>query len=219
MARTWIQFKKRDHVIRRLAVLMVLSGGYFLFIIAASSLTELDRVPYRYFSVVFIPAICLVFALIDHATQSGRGAGVFRWLSRGTCLLWSIIGLPMFYLLLLAAALGGAGGYSSTIWRHSPVMAYLKGHPLQGTVFSNGPDAIYILNHQKANKSPGNDDPRLKACRDERDGRPLYLVWFNTLNWRTYLATPQRLARDHHLNIQRRFKDGTIYTIECRGPF
>jgi len=112
-------------------------------------------------------------------------------------------------------SLNHSGAYTASY--RSPTLHYLKRHPLDGQIYTNGPDALYIFNGQSARTSPRLDAAGETWCRTramDGDARR-YLIWFNRVNWRAYLATPRQLNADYGLIPLVNFSDGTIYLVAC----
>lgn len=201
---------------RQLAVLAVVFGLYVATILGASAVTALDALPYRYLAVVFIPGVCIAFILLSRLIHGEAAVRAGRWMGVGLGGTWTLYFCTSFYVLLQLLLLGGAGGYSTTIWHRSPIVNALKRYPLDGDFYTNGPDALYILNGQTGRISPSLDQAGEVWCRAADRNTRRYLVWLDKVNWRSYLATPRQLSADYTLIPEERFPDGTIYVVVCK---
>ena len=67
------------------------------------------------------------------------------FLPAGLCALWLMTALPSAYDLTLDRTINGAGGYNTVSWQKSSLIEWLRRNPLEGTVYSNNPRAVYIL--------------------------------------------------------------------------
>ncbi len=123
---------------------------YVAFLLASSSVSFYGRLNHRYLSPVYIP----LFALVWLGTVNlCRGVGrVFRAKRVGHSLPVLLLGAwiaihPIGQMERLVRNLlrGGMPGYTSRDWTESPMIAWLRENPLEGTVYTNSPEAMYIL--------------------------------------------------------------------------
>jgi len=113
-------------------------------------------------------------------------------------------------------------GYSAREWKESETLNYLQHGTLSKRyqVYSNAPDAIYILMGLPARRSPSrafynspkraNSLSQLKGIWPE-EGQA-HLVWFNRKH-RAYLFTPGDLERVANLEEIAMFDDGVVYFV------
>lgn len=221
---SWIAFARRIHVIsagsddRSLGVLITVFGLYVTAIVFISGITSVDILPFRYLSVVYIPGICILFSMFSRLRRHGACVQkIGRWVSIGLFVPWFLYLSSGLYFLLHTAIWDGAGGYASNKWQRSATLQYLKSHPLRGVIYSNGVDALYILNGQTGHQIPHADRADPAWCGDHQEGEQPYLVWFNAIDWRTYMATPDQLGAYFTLLPHRRFSDGAIYIVQCEA--
>ena len=127
--------------------------------------------------------------------------------------------------LLFAKMLTGAGGYSTVRWRESPLIEWLQAHPLDGVIYSNYPDAIYILTGQKTEKGPKKFQPASTNSKGDdlqqfkellKLNNRTYLVWFLEAG-REYLYNIQELHSAFVLEKAAVFSDGTVYLFRQKG--
>jgi hypothetical protein len=93
-------------------------------------------------------------------------------------------------------------------------MRHLRNNPLPGTIYSNRPDAIYILNDTSAYWGPSKRvglEPFLKTMNS---GPHDYMVWFDRGRNSTY--HPDELPDSFASELITRFPDGAIYRFERR---
>jgi hypothetical protein len=215
--RLWLNRRSAACEVCRMAVLPTVLGFYIVFITFAAITTKLDPELDRFFSVVFIPAVCYAFSLCAQWKQSNPGAKPGRWIVSGACLLWSACSLSTAFAYMHFALWEGAGGFSTYRWHSSPMLTYLKEKPLEGVIYTNGNDVLYILNNQKAKRSPKHQATASHWEPPMESAPPIHLVWFNQI-LRPYLATPDELGAHCALIPDRRFADGTIYTVKDHSP-
>lgn len=119
----------------------------------------------------------------------------------------------------------GAGGYNTTAWRASGVIGYLERYPLETEhpIYSNAPDAIYILAGLEARQAPAkgvhNSPAVINTVAGMRGTWPetgtAYLAWF-ARNERAYLFDLDELAAIARLEPVAEFEDGAIYRVYRR---
>jgi len=114
-------------------------------------------------------------------------------------------------------------GYGSDSWRESETIEYLSRHEVLGksyTLYSNEPDAIYILANLNARRSPAKtfyNSPQLfnKNSNQEEiwsNAENACLVWFDKTN-RSFLFTVAELRENINMTEVAHLKDGEIYTL------
>ena len=123
----------------------------------------------------------------------------------------------------------GAGGYNVRAWRESETIEYILKGEMDKTerLYSNAPDALYILAGQEAEMLPRH---RYKMNSDVATGveagnlferhptlEGAMLVWFSNSAWRRYLFTPEELGETCRLERCHEFADGAIYRLRRRG--
>ena len=109
----------------------------------------------------------------------------------------------------------GAGGYAVSAWQDSPLVKWLRNHPLAGTVYSNGPDAFYLLTGVAAWVTPENSrDPAGLArwCSSQ----PGYVVWFHSLR-RLWLYDLRELLSRYQMEEVAAFPEGGVYRYLGEG--
>jgi len=104
----------------------------------------------------------------------------------------------------------GAGGYSIAQWQDSPLVAWLRDHHLEGGVFSNVPDALYLLTGTPVRTTPHYYWDASQFARREFTARPTYIVWFHNL-CRYFLYDLRELRSRYRLEEVAAFPDGRIY--------
>lgn len=122
-------------------------------------------------------------------------------------------------------------GYQSIGWRSSPTIAAARDLPTDVQIYSNGPDIIAYLADRKALfipqvtmlrtnlPEPGNPvSLQIDRLRVRAQEGPVYLVMFDKVDWRFYLATEAALVKALKLSAPQRFSDGRIYRIDGARP-
>ena len=114
-------------------------------------------------------------------------------------------------------------GYSGREWRESKTVDFVRSFGTALTVYSNGPDAIYLLTGRRAewvpakllsvtNLIPAKDFvPRTWAMCDDIAYKGAIVVYFNDLLSRIPLLTEEELQEACDVSVIHRFPDGVIY--------
>lgn len=111
----------------------------------------------------------------------------------------------------------GAGGYSTPTWSQSPLLEWFAANPLEGAVYSNAPDAIYILTGRKVETAPRPED--FDAFRRRVSSSPAgHLVWSHSLR-RNALYDLQEIVSRYEATELADFPDGAVYRLGAEdGP-
>jgi len=200
--------------------MILIQAGYILiystFVIILSTLSLLDPIPYRYLAPVYIIFICLSFILLEIASEWLNEKSTVKNFGKYVvillCFFWYLHPANITYKYILFTAKNGAG-YSSNGWRLSPILKYIKNNPLNGRIYSNAPDAVYIISGIKAEWVPrraeGFDNFKQKTIKDRNN----YIVWLYNVNWRPYLHDIKDISNNWDLINQGHFPDGDIYIL------
>ncbi len=149
-------------------------------------------------------ATAVVLALAGVARLSVRAPGV-RSLALGAMVLLAGVSLTRTGLWAVGSQLDEMG-YASRLWRESALVAEVKALRDDVRVFSNAPDALYVLTGRPARLVPLTADPFTRQAnaryaedfgRLEQDlrGRSGVVVYFRWLRWRWYLPSERELAQ------------------------
>lgn len=198
---------------------------YTSFLVISSTTTAYDRIDNRLLSPIYVPLTLLVLilaqALVDPYRKRFSKKIVNSFLVIGIA-IWLVY--PICSIILKVVNLIAFGrGYSGKTWRDSETVQYLLQHRTlesECTIYTNGPDAAYILAHLATKMSPArtrynspetvNDISRLKGSWPEESNA--CLVWFNKIG-RTYLFTIDELQAIANIDLIARLEDGAIYSI------
>lgn len=195
---------------------------YPAFIVCTSTTIFYDRIDNRLLSPLY-PSLLVLFALfLDRKIWGNHLTSLFALC--GFCVLFVVAPFRATYSYVNIMARQGAGGYNSRVWQESDLINHFrKNEKTEGKIiFSNAPDALYILADVAASISPGLPRYKMKQKTNVTDNNLLVrnpmpdgamLVWFNR-NRRNYLYTPEDLEVIYTLNPINTFSDGTIYRIK-----
>jgi len=123
-----------------------------------------------------------------------------------------------------AFAGGGILGYGSAGWRESALMEEVKSFGSGRAVYTNAPDATYILAGRRTrfipravnsgtllpNREYGRELESMAADLRRTDGR---VVYFDRVSWRWYLPTAEELVGASLLRLVETKSDGSVYEI------
>lgn len=113
-------------------------------------------------------------------------------------------------------------GYASKAWKQSEVIQKVRILSPEVRIYTNGPDAIYILTGKHAFMIPNKVNPntrlinrnylsQLASIREQIKKQITVLVYFNTIDWRWYLPSEDELKERLSLGIIESRSDGAIY--------
>ncbi|HUQ64429.1 MAG TPA: hypothetical protein VM121_11800 [Acidimicrobiales bacterium] len=114
------------------------------------------------------------------------------------------------------------GGYTSSVWRQSPVVATVRTLPPEVPVYTNGPDAIWFLTGRATKELPpekdyltGKPNPHYRAELAEMTERVRAgqgrVVYFSVIKSRPYLPTVDELRQVMPLHEVSSDQIGTLY--------
>jgi hypothetical protein len=147
-----------------------------------------------YLSALFI-VLCMASTLLSAAKKNPSARA-----------LVTIVGVAFLASSLLRGTLwlvrshsDGVGGYAGQAWQTSETLEQVRTIPHRVPIFSNGPDAIYILTSKLAYMIPKKVDPQtrrmnesssseLTTMMDQLQKQDGVLVYFKTIGWRVLLA-------------------------------
>ncbi len=115
-------------------------------------------------------------------------------------------------------------GYAMPVWVHSPIIAEVRALPSTAVVYTNAPDAIYLLANRATASIPETVDfstlkqnPRYHAQLSEilrtLESRGGYVVYIRGLGRDNVLPTEASLRRELPLQLVHNVRDGALYTI------
>ncbi len=104
----------------------------------------------------------------------------------------------------------GAGEYCTSGCQESPLAHWLRSHPLPGRIYSNAPDAVYILTGAAATTTPEYSCDATEFARRELGSQASYIVWFHGLS-RAHLYDRRELLSRYRVQEVATFPDGTVY--------
>jgi len=223
--------------IRRIGPELLFAGTYSIVLVVVSTLTAHEGINDRYMSPVFVPAVLIFLYLLER--RLARPASNFTVRIFG--LTGSLAMRKLAYVILsawlailsfrtahTAAQLMKTGlGYNHTDWQTSETASYLRRQILPGDIdieiFSNDPEAVYILSGASASSSP-----EATGYKSGEPRRPIasiagkwpasqmaFLVWFHKTE-RAHLFDVHELEQAVDLAAVEALKDGIIYEVSTK---
>jgi len=194
-------------------------------IIISSTTTAYDHISNRLLSPIYIPIIYTLFLLADK---------IHQWLAKylPRKLVTALLGIGILLMMrspyintkyIIEEFINNSGSeYSSSAWRNSETIRYLieeKQLGMQFTLYSNAPEAVYILANIYSKFSPAktfynspqpylNSKQRYLWQNDEK----VCLIWFDKIK-RNFLFSIDELQKDKRITTLAQLNDGKIYII------
>lgn len=168
----------------------------------------------RYLAPLCVLTLWLTFIAADRAWSllgltSPRGP-LLQHVFVGLSALWLAYPIEHTANAISGRMRKGAGEYSTRGWQESPLVKWLRSHPLEGNLRSNAPDALYALTGMHALVSPHRTWD-IEGFREAvaTDAGPL-LIWFGA-SPRVYLYDLDELASLFYLEEVATFADDGVY--------
>ncbi len=206
------------------ATVVAVGTVYFCFLATSAAGLGWDPEP-RLMAPLYVLAMVLVATGAEaalHLLQVAESRQ--RWLAPagiGVCALWLLYPLTETYHSVRHSWQHGPGGYSTPAWQQSAMMAWLRQHPLDGAIYSNVPDAVYILTGATAETTPHHywtpADFAHRMAYTQASQR--YVVWSYYLRWH-FLYELQELISRYEMQEIASFPDGKVFRLlgEAQGP-
>lgn len=212
-------------LIHLLALFALLYGGFLLISVSfIDANTPLDN---RILSPLFISVWILVVYTGARLFAENNARPLLRWSLIGLLLLvtfnWTRLSLPT----LLTARSQGIG-LSSPSWQNSPTLTHLASLPENVLIYSNAPDAVYLLTGRPAARLPRRFE--LSSQQENADfvaqmgaiGSQMVageaLIAFFTNQGRQSNPSREDLYTVLELEIRLQFEDGLIFSVQNSQP-
>jgi hypothetical protein len=218
-------FISRDQIEKRkytqLVQIWFIGAFIFLYtvfvVVGASFYAALGPIGERFLAPLYVFILFLLFIGADSAWQNLKHSDRNRKISLIFASVWLTAWLVLSVFRISECVYyrmkDGAGVFTTTIWIKSPLLDSLRSKPLDGRIFSNAPDAIYILTGIVAQLSPSRYEDNLEKIKSMSTEERSYLVWFENVD-RPHLYSQPVLASRLELEEVDRYPDGTIYLIK-----
>jgi hypothetical protein len=119
-------------------------------------------------------------------------------------------------------------GFNAKTWQESELIKTIRMLPPKVPIYSNGPDAIYMLTGKRtmnlpsriratSSKTDYDFDKNLRKLNESLLHENGKVVYFNNVTWRSFLLTQDELNKLLPLRIFNKFSDGIIFEIDRSG--
>jgi len=189
---------------------------YILVIVISSANASINLRTDRMLAPVYVFIIGLILLGLEGVSKQ-----LACLIKRGSLGAFAVIGLfigLMIYPCALTAksvkdyVRNGAGGYATVEWQRSPTLQWVREHKMTGKIYSNAPDALYILTGTTGNTTLSRTDD-IKEFRQTTSPDKNYLVWFNDVD-RSNLYNAQEIASMFETKKVAAFADGKVYLFK-----
>jgi hypothetical protein len=178
----------------------------------------------RTLSPVYVIVLILVFCQANKLLAYQRSRRLLQATSIIICI--AIIGIYLSQNTTRISKFNRTGlGYASRFWKQSQIIQKVKDLPSEIEIYSNGPDAIYILTGKPAYFIPSKVDPgtrlvnknylsELSRMREQLKHKKGVIVYFYVGRRRWYLPSIYELKSILQLKLLIHGTDGAIYEID-----
>ena len=222
---------------RQLSPELLYTGIYSTLLVLVSTFTAHEGISHRLMSPIYVPIVLIVLFIVEQRLAGAAGefsirlfgyTGNMRVRQLAYCMLYLWLAIPSLQVAQTAAELVGTGlGYSHISWRTSETVGYLREEILSGgedsPLYSNYPDAVYILTGATVSFSPeateyASSEPRRPVASivgTWPGPQPAYLVWFYNTT-RVHHFEVSELEQVVALSVVAALTDGTIYRVSAK---
>jgi hypothetical protein len=173
--------------------------------------------PPRFLLPVFVPLLVGAGVLVAERVERRAwrpGAAV------GLVLVVVAASLPRLGAYVQHVDRHGLLDYSTPGWQTSPTLAYLRAHPVHGTIVSDDPYILYLRlgglayatparTYWQSNKLTGEMPLFVRRAARAAASGGLTVVWFPRV-WQPWLFSLADLERSVCLRVEQRFADGEL---------
>jgi len=217
----FLSFKSRsarkEVPVKRLLPLIIFSFIFTSILIISATLTDVSRPGHRLLSPLFPFFIIIIFVMIRSILmflrETFKNKNLVNSIFLGIYMLWLICSTVVIFRSILVYIWTGAGGKNSTAWQESALIRWLRWNPPEGQVYTNKPEAIYILTGIPAKPPPtrgGLDFEQFKNSATLNQDN--YIIWFYKTR-RDWFNIKRGLSTIVNFRKKIAFPDGEIYII------
>lgn len=192
---------------------------YLLFIVYIIMNMGIEQVSKRLLAPIYIPLTIIMFFIVfefSHLITTRVKTSALQILPYAAISIFILMNYKGTQSGIIDFSMNGEG-FTSKKWRESKVIAYSQQNKILSSnnlVYSNFPDAIYVLTNFKSEKTAGpqklNEDiERYRNVWPKR--KNAFVLWFNELQ--PYLYRFEELQRISKMQEIKKLEDGTIYFI------
>jgi len=196
---------------------IILIAAYSAFATIASVYTKADA-DYRIYSSVYVFIILLFLTGLDAVAKLSGAVLKKDWAGYLVvtilCCFWLVFyPLPLVRQQMAYYTTNGVPGYSSIFWQQSPLLNWVRMHPLDGHIFSNEPYPLVLWVGVSADITPARR-PGLEGFKNQLSAnKKNYLVWYYN-HWRAHLYNLEELNAQLRLKPIANLPDGAVFEIQ-----
>jgi hypothetical protein len=207
------------------SIFLVIYTGW---LITSATLVAFDGIDSRLFSPIYAPLIMLAVYLADSVRERADKNKSMMVVYYFSVVLFSLLLIRQGYVYFEAVRINsenGVGMLSVKQWRESELISYVKNERLDGNIFSNAPEAIYIIGRIKSNYIPSKyaynspqtplNDLDLFRKQVMASKEPSYIIWFDKIK-RDHLYSLNKLSRTLLVTSVKETRDGGIYIVKAQ---
>jgi hypothetical protein len=139
-----------------------------------------------------------------------------------------LVALALASVAFIQSAYADGIGFTNRWWRQSPTLAALGQYPDQQVIYTNGPEALYLLTdriprampkkYESANQRPNEAyGTELMALKEQVHREGAIIVYFDHI-MRNTLPGTQEIQDQLSLQVLQQTADGVIYGIKGQNP-
>ncbi len=193
---------------------------YLGFLVIYSRGRPEDTFTHRYLVPAYAPLALLITVGIERTARflGGLRAGSEKGTSLGLllCVLWLLYPLDKARSHIQYCGRQGMGGYSTPEWQNSPLMEWLRNHPLPGRLYTNAPDVVSLLTGVEAANTPEYWWEASDFARRKFASQPSYIAWFHNRR-REVLFDLRELRCRYRMQEVAVFPEGRLYRYLGEG--
>ena len=212
-------------------------GIYTTLLAVISTITAHDGINDRYMSPVYVPIVLIILYFFEQRVAGSAGyicvrrfglAGRLRMQELAVAILLAWLAFLSLRVARTATQLMQTGlGYNHISWRTSETVSYLREKIVASgddtLIYSNNPEAVYILSGVSVSGSPeakgyNSSEPRRPVASIAGTwpgSRAAFLVWFHNTG-RAHLFEVDELEQIANIVVVDSLSDGTIYKVSTR---
>ena len=204
----------------RLLLLFVVNYGLLL-LVTVSFLDAQTPFDNRVLSPAFLGVLVLVVCLSADLLRVSKSAVLAR-ITLSAALFLFLLSHSERSAQWIEQSYTSGFGYASAVWKLSRIIKYVTAFDPDVPIFTNGPDAVYVLAGRPAIMIPAKIDPRTRKMNDaysdelatvaaELKAKHGMLLYFHTIPWRWYLPSEEELRKGMGLRLVASEEDGSVY--------
>ncbi len=173
----------------------------------------------RHMAPVYVFVMLLAFTGVEDLCRrlgTWWGGPPVRHAGLALMTLWLLLPLNQANQAVKHAMKKGAGEYADRLWEGSALLHWLRENPLQGPVYSNIPDGLYLLAGIPANDAPSWVWDAAEFAKGMPASRTCYVAWSHIF-CRPHLYDLRELASRWRLEPVVELSDGAVYRFRGIG--